>query len=498
MTTPNHERMSGVDTAWLRMDGAGNSMMIVGVSATATPIRRAQFRRMIEQRFLCFPRFRHRAVADAIGASWVEDTDFDLDAHFKCVALPGRAGKAELQALAARLASTALDPHRPMWQFHLVEKYLGGSAWVTRVHHCYADGIAMTHVLLSMTEQDAGPALAGHPQAGLRKGPRKAQPDAQPGLGWIGRFTQPGGDILEHALAEGARLLEGGIHRVFHPDNAATAAAQAGGMIGEFARVLTLADDPDTPLRGRLSGSKKVAWADPIPLQEVKTVGKALGCTINDVLMSTVAGALGSYLREEGFDTDGLVLRASVPVNLRAAEEPLTLGNKFGLVFVDMAVGTRNPLQRLFAMHDTMSSLKGSMQPPMTLMVIGLVGLLPSALQAPVVDLFSRKGSAVVSNVPGPQAPLYMCGQRVSEMYFWVPQSGTIGVGISILSYAGKVYFGMISDRSLVKEPGAVVDRIAPEFEKLLLAVTVGVLAAGKGGRAARGKPRHRRANRRQ
>jgi WS/DGAT/MGAT family acyltransferase len=491
--TASHERMSSVDTAWLRMDGPGNSMMIVGVSATATPVCRADFRRMIEQRFLCFSRFRHRPVADPIGASWVEDREFDLDAHLKFAVLPEPAGKAELQALAAKLASTPLDPRRPMWQFHLVEKYLGGSAWITRVHHCYADGIAMIRVLLSMTEQDAGPALAGHLPLAGRKVSRKAHPDVLPVLSWIGRFTQPTGDILEHALAEGAKLLEGGIHQVFHPDNAATVAAHARGMIGEFAKVLALKDDPDTPLRGTLTGFKQVAWADPIPLQEVKTIGKALDCTINDVLMSTVAGALGSYLRDEGFDTEGLVLRASVPVNLRAAEEPLTLGNKFGLVFVEMAAGTRNPLQRVFAMHDTMASLKGSMQPPMTLMVIGLMGLLPAALQAPAIDLFSRKGSAVVSNVPGPQAPLYMCGQRISEMYFWVPQSGTIGLGISILSYAGKVYFGVIADRSLVKDPGKVAERFAPEFENLLLAVTVGALAVKEAEKAGRGKAKRKK-----
>ncbi|NJD31838.1 MAG: wax ester/triacylglycerol synthase family O-acyltransferase [Gammaproteobacteria bacterium] len=475
--TAAHERMSSVDTAWLRMDGPGNVMMIVGVSATATPIHPSDFRRMIEQRLLCFSRFRHRPVADALGASWVEDLEFDLDAHVKNVVLPAPAGKAGLQALAADLAGTPLDPRRPMWQFHFVEKYEGGSAWITRVHHCYADGIAMIRVLLSMTEQDSGPALAGHaPRGG--KGSRKATPDVLPVLSWIGRFAQPGGDVLEHALAEGAKLLEGGIHQVFHPQNAATVAAQAGSMVGEFAKVLALPDDPDTPLRGRLTGRKVVAWAEPIPLHEVKTIGKALDCTINDVLMSTVAGALGSYLRDEGFDTDELVLRASVPVNLRAADEPLTLGNKFGLVFVDMAVGLHNPLQRVFAMHETMAALKGSLQPPMTLMVIGLMGLLPAALQAPAIEIFSRKGSAVVSNVPGPQSPLYMCGQRITEMYFWVPQSGTIGLGISILSYAGKVYFGVIADRSLVKDPGKVVERFAPEFEKLLLAVTVGALAA--------------------
>jgi WS/DGAT/MGAT family acyltransferase len=296
-------------------------------------------------------------------------------------------------------------------------------------------------------------------------------------LSWVQHLAQPAGDILENALAEGAKLLEGGVHQLFHPENAAGLARQAGGMIGEFAKVLTLPDDPETPLRGTLSGYKAVAWAEPIPLAEVKTIGKALGCTINDVLMSTVAGALGGYLRDQRFDTRDLVLRASVPVNLRAAEEPLSLGNKFGLVYVDMALGTRNPLQRLYAMQETMAALKGSLQPPMTLMVLGLMGLLPGVVQAPAIDLFSRKASAVVSNVPGPQAPLYMCGQRISEMYFWVPQTGTIGIGISVLSYAGQVYVGLISDRKLIREPHKVIDRFAPEFEKLLLAATVGALA---------------------
>jgi diacylglycerol O-acyltransferase len=177
-------------------------------------------------------------------------------------------------------------------------------------------------------------------------------------------------------------------------------------------------------------------------------------------------------------------------VNLRAAEEPLTLGNKFGLVFVELPIGIRNPLQRVRAVHDTMVSLKGSLQPPMTLMVLGLMGLLPGAVQGPAIEMFSRKGSLVASNVPGPQAPLYMCGQRISEMYFWVPQSGTMGIGISILSYAGQVFLGIIADQNLVADPQPVVDRIGTEFEKLLLAVTVGALGAKEKKQAAGRKAR--------
>lgn len=477
MSTTSHERMSSVDTAWLRMDSPGHSMMIVGVSATATPVRAADFRRMIEQRLLCFGRFRRRPVADALGASWVEDDELDIDAHVKQVTLPAPGGKAELEALASELASTPLDPRRPLWQFHFVPRYEGGSAWVTRVHHCYADGMAMVRVLLSMTEQDPAPGLAGHPRPRAAGAARRPGADLLPMLGWVEQLTQPAGDILENVMAEAAQLLEGGIHQLFHPGRAAGLAGQAGGMVGEFARFLALPDDPDTPLRGPLSGYKAVAWGTPVPLHEVRTVAKALGCTINDVLMSTVAGALGGYLRAQGVATEGLKLRASVPVNLRGAEDPVTLGNRFGLVFVELAVGLAHPLRRLYATSEAMAALKGSLQPPMSLMMIGLMGMVPAMVQAPAVELFSRKASAVVSNVPGPQAPLHLCGQRISEMYFWVPQSGTIGLGISILSYAGQVYFGLIADRKRVASPRQVVDRFVPEFEKLLLAATVGALA---------------------
>jgi len=173
-------------------------------------------------------------------------------------------------------------------------------------------------------------------------------------------------------------------------------------------------------------------------------------------------------------------------VNLRAADEPLTLGNRFGLVFVELAPGLANPLARLFATSDAMAALKGSLQPPMALMSLGLMGVMPARVQAPLVELFSRKATAVVSNVPGPQSPLYLCGQRVSEMYFWVPQSGSIGLGLSLLSYAGQVYFGIISDRQLVDDPDELVARFAPEFEKLLLATTVGALAAKEKRRSRR------------
>jgi WS/DGAT/MGAT family acyltransferase len=268
-------------------------------------------------------------------------------------------------------------------------------------------------------------------------------------------------------------------------------------MAAEFLNVLALPDDPPTPLRGMLKGEKAVAWGTPIPLRDVHTIGRALGCTVNDVLMCTVAGAFGRYLRSRDHDPRGLRLRASVPVNLRSAAEPLTLGNRFGLVFVDLLPGIANPIERLHATHSAMAAIKGSLQPPMSLVALAVIGLLPAALQTPAIELFSRKASAVVSNVPGPQAPLYLCGQRVSEMYFWVPQSGSIGLGVSLLSYAGRLHFGVIADRALVESPSKIVEDFAHEFESLLLAATVGTLALRKLPRPRNDTVQHTRRNRR-
>ncbi len=494
MSPTHHQRMSAVDTAWLRMDRADNSMMIVGVTVTEGRIRLAAFRRVIQKRLLHFDRFRHRPVADALGASWVEDEDFDLEWHVRSVVLPEPGDQQALEALVGELASMTLDPERPRWQMHLVEHYRGGSAWILRLHHCYADGIAMVRVLLSMTEDARGRPLAEPPDGERRpRGRRKTVPPELPLLDWIGRLSAPAGELVQSALAEGGKLLEQGLQQMLHPDEAGLAALHAGGMLGEFAKTLALPDDPATSLRGAMCGTKRVAWAAPLPLAEVRTVGKALGCTINDVLMATVAGALGSHLRERDALYAGVTIRAAVPVNLRRADEPTSLGNRFGMMFVELPIGLRNPLERLYAVHATMGRLKGSMQPPMVLAVLGALGLMPARVQDTVVELFSRKGSAVVSNVPGPAEPLFLCGQRVTEMYFWVPQAGSMGVGVSMFSYAGQVYVGMIADRTLVPDPAEVVGRFASEFEQLLLAVTVGALAVREHSRGSSSKRRPRR-----
>jgi WS/DGAT/MGAT family acyltransferase len=183
-----------------------------------------------------------------------------------------------------------------------------------------------------------------------------------------------------------------------------------------------------------------------------------------------LTGALRSYLLREGESVEGLSIRALVPVNLRPAEKAWNLGNRFGLVFLDLPVGIENPVERLYAVRENMRSLKSSYQPVVSLGIIAAMGAGPKILQEQLLAMLARNATAVMTNVPGPQQPLYLGGALIGSMMFWVPQSGDIGLGVSILSYNGEVRFGLVADRGLCPDPHRVIERFVPEFEKLVLA----------------------------
>jgi WS/DGAT/MGAT family acyltransferase len=245
--------------------------------------------------------------------------------------------------------------------------------------------------------------------------------------------------------------------------------AKEGGEIArELAVALSLSDDPETVLRGRLGVRKRVAWAPPLPLEEVKAIARAFDATVNDVLMASMSGALRSYMIERGEHIDGVTIRATVPVNLRPLEHAKKLGNHFGLVFLDLPVGEPHPVLRLVRVVESMRQLKQSRQAVVVYGLLAALGMAPPMLQNLAFELFSRKATTVATNVPGPQMPLYMAGSKITEQMFWVPQTGSIGLGVSILSYNGNVHFGLIADAKLMPDPDAVIQRFIPEFEKLL------------------------------
>jgi diacylglycerol O-acyltransferase len=463
------ERMSRVDTAWLRMDNDVNLMMIVGVWLLTPAISLAALRGRIQDKLLQYSRFHQKAVTDAMGAHWVEDTDFDIAHHVPAITLHPEPGETERHALQHRcgeLAMQPLDPSRPLWQFHLVENYEGGSAVIARIHHCIGDGIALTSVMMSIMDGGTDPP----------KRRRKVRPEDEHGLGEDGDWLtdavlKPLSDLTVKAIG----LYGGGVAKTMdvlsspHALGNSVELARTGmKVLGDAAALGLMPDDSPTLLKGRLAGRKVVAWSEPMSLDAVKTVGKGLGCTVNDVLLACVAGAIGSYLHSRGQDPQGKQIRAMVPVNLRPIEKAWQLGNRFGLAPLVLPIGIANPVHRVQAVRQRMDEMKGSYQPLLAFGVLAATGLFIKPVQDAVLGLFSKKTTAVMTNVPGPATMLKLCGSTLRQNMFWVPASGDVGVGVSILSYGGGVQFGLITDAGLCPEPQAIIDRFEPEFEKLL------------------------------
>ena len=461
MAATKRERISAVDTAWLRMDRPSNLMMICGVLIFRERIELARLSRVIRDRFLVFARFRQRAVLSAAASFWEADPGFDLARHVTRIALPGRAGTKELQALVSRLVSTPLDPAHPMWQFHLIDDFEGGSAIVVRIHHCYADGIALVRVLLSMTDATA----KGPPAMPFEARERTREAPEEP----LAQLIAPLSDALGTARKIGGTLIEKGAEIWQDPGKAVEFAERGSAFTAEIAKLALMAEDSTTRFKGAPGVAKGVAWALPLSLAEVKTIGKALGASVNDVLLSCVAGALRNYLVEKGDPVDGVMIRALVPVNLRPMEKAYKLGNQFGLVFLELPIGIENPIERLYALRANMRALKDSYQPILALGLLAAMGSGPKMLQETLLSILARNASAVMTNVPGPQQPLYLAGGRIDSLMFWVPQSGDIGVGVSIISYNDFVQFGIVADRGLLPDPENVIARFGTEFEKLVL-----------------------------
>jgi WS/DGAT/MGAT family acyltransferase len=450
---PRAEKMAAVDTTWLRMDHPTNRMVILGVMLLQGPVDLDLVERQIAERLLRHGRFRQRVEQSSNGAWWCDDPHFDIHRHIKRAHLPKPGGKNELEAFVADLASLPLDTAHPLWQFHLVEDYEGGVAVVPRIHHAIADGISLIGVMLSLMDDQGGFAPAApprHDDVGFRA-------LVEPLIEVIDQGLKATGSLLEIAKSP-ARLLE--------------LVRQGSGVAGELAWLLAMPSDSETRFKGALSGEKRVAWCEPLKLRDVKAVGRVLGCSVNDVLLASVAGALRAYLADKGDSTYAVEVRALIPVNLRpAAAMGGELGNHFGVVALSLPVGEADPLARVREVRRRMLELKTSQEALVTLGLLQALGRAPQLVQDQLFGLLLSRASAVMTNVPGPQWELRLAGAAVRQVIFWVPQSGNIGMGVSILTYNGQVQFGLMTDTALVEDPGEIVGRFGVEFEKLLLHV---------------------------
>ncbi len=448
------EPMSLIDAAWLRMDRPTNLMMICGMMMFADRLDLEDVREVIRTRMLCFRRFTQRAVRDS-SPYWETDPYFDLDWHVRHIALP-RSG--DLEEVVSDLISTPLDPSKPMWQFHVVDTE-SGSALVMRIHHSYGDGFALTYVLATMTDTEPGNPRNPLGDLGRNDDTRSA---------WE-RILGPASEVVSGAYRAAQTLASAGWDLVSEPSRLVQYGEAGLGLARDAAVIAGMTPDSPTRFKGPMGVMKRAAWASPLSLFEVKAVAEAFGCSVNDVLLSCVAGALRAYLLEQGDDVEGVEIRALVPVNQRPPGRVTELGNDFSLVFVSLPVGIEDPIGRMLEMRKRMNELKSSRQPLVAMGILISMGLLPEDMKERVLEALAANASAVITNVRGSAKPQYFAGKRIERQVFWVPQSGGIGMGISILSYAGNVDFGVATDVQRVPDPATLVRRFTDEFEATLL-----------------------------
>ncbi len=456
------EIMSPVDVAWLSMEEPTNLMMVNAIIVFDRPLEFERVRQVLEYRWLRYPRFHKRVVKPPVPFMrpyWETDPHFNLDLHLHRIALPAPGDQAALQDLVSDLLSTPLDFARPPWQFYVIEKYGEGCAVMARLHHCLADGMALVAVLLSMTDFSAdAPLVPTEPPAGNGVGA---------GDSLLGEMAREVTNTVGLARRTAGRALNGVLGAAQDGERAVRLGEQGAGFGLAATRLLARSADPRTRLKGKLGVMKRAAWSSAIPLGDVKLVKNGLGGTVNDVMVTAVAGALRRYLVGKGEDVTDLEFRAAVPVNLRGESDGGKLGNKFGLVFLGLPIHIEEPLMRLAEVRRRMADLKRSAEAPVTLGVLGMMGLGTDTFREFVVRTLEPKATIVLTNVPGPPIPLYLAGGRIREMMFWVPQAGRLGVGVSILSYAGNVYLGIATDAGLVPDPEVILEGFYEELARL-------------------------------
>ncbi len=465
----NIKPLSTIDAAWLRMEDPTNLMMVSGVLTFRKPLDIDLLRTVIEHRLLKFDRFRMRVVSPRlplVPAYWEFDPNFNLDAHIHHIALPEPGDKESLQALSGDLMSTPLDFSKPLWMMHVIENYEGGTAVFVRLHHCIADGMALVFVLLSLT--DFGPKVAIPADDEKPK-----QPRSQRGLfgGSLTAMLKQTSAAAKTAVGLTGKMVSESQAALKQPSHVFEVAQWGGENALAAGRLALRRNDPPTLFKGKLGTQKRAAWSRPLSLEKVKAVKNVTGSTVNDVLISALTGGLRRYLENHDQETHGLSFRAAIPVNLRKPDEMGTLGNKFGLFFLDLPVGIADTLDRLSEVHQRMEELKASKEGPVGLAILSGLGVAPTELYGPLLEMFGKKLTAVMTNVPGPPMPLYMAGERIDNLMFWVPQSGRVGLGISIISYAGSVYLGVATDAGLVPNPDELITGFYEEFDDLMALV---------------------------
>jgi diacylglycerol O-acyltransferase / wax synthase len=461
--------LSPVDIAWLRMDEPINRMHVHGVLVLEGDVARDVVAKILGERLGAIPRFRQRIAGDGGRLVWTDDAAFDLDRHVVEEHLAEPGGDAELAAAIEARLGEGFDRRHPLWQFRVLRGYRGAQTAVfARLHHTIGDGVALMLVLLAMTD------LAPQGPPTVEPGRDLVSPPLNPFLEILAAGPRAG---LAAARAAAEQWAPEMLRLMLGPAEAyarLSTLAKSVGATRAVARILGSWNEPPTAFKGALGAEKRVAWTEHVRLDEVRSIGRGLGGTVNDVLNTAMAGGLRRYLAGQGTPAESLSFRCAMPVNLRPLEEMAALGNRFGLIFLDLPVGISDPLRRLEEIRRRSERLKRSVEPLVVLSLLDIAGRSPVGIQRLLVKIFGAKATAVFTNVPGPTTTLWFAGRPLREIFFWVPQAGRLGLGVSILSYDGWVRMGVGTDAGLVGDPERIVAGFHAELDALASAAARG------------------------
>jgi WS/DGAT/MGAT family acyltransferase len=473
----NPDRLSGLDASFLALEDRGAHMHVgsVLVFEGKAPAY-DDFVAQLERRLALVPRYRQKLAFPPLVQSrpvWVDDPHFNAGYHVRHTGLPEPAGEPELRRLAGRIFAQRLDRAKPLWELWLVDR-VGDDrfALISKTHHCLVDGVSGVDIATVLLDLDPDP------------------PEPAPAEPWIPRPEPTRAQLLADALSERAvtpvELARAAVGAVRHPQDAVASGVTAVGGVAALAQA-GLGGAPSSPLNTRIGPHRRFAWVDD-DLAVFKAIKDALGGTVNDVVLAVVTGALRTHFLAHGYDTD-TELKAMVPITVRAESERGALGNKVSAMYAPLPVSLADPIARFRAVHEAMHGLKESGQAVGADVLTSLAGFAPPTIlaQAARLQTVQRLFNLTVTNVPGPQFPLYLMGRPLCRLYPLVPIVDNTALGIAIMSYNGRMDFGLLADYDALPD----LDSLATAL-KAAIAELAAVAGADVAPRRGRGRSRAR------
>ncbi|HEY8304108.1 MAG TPA: wax ester/triacylglycerol synthase family O-acyltransferase [Solirubrobacteraceae bacterium] len=471
------DRLTAVDASFLHQEGASSHMHVGGLTLLeGPPPAMEEFLEQIRRRLHLVPRYRHKLAYTALDSGrpvWVDDPSFNLEFHVRHTALPAPGSWEQLRNLTARIFSQALDRSRPLWEMWLIEGLdpamdgLGASpdgrhspphdrfALISKTHHSLIDGIAgvdLATVLFDVSPEPAPISHSGRPWK------PKPEPDS----------TELVAAGLRGAARAGVEMVGGAVSALTHPERSLERAREAAEGIGEIVWA-GLNPAPATPLNVEIGPHRRFVGVA-AQLEDFKLVKNALGGTVNDVVLAVVTGALRSFLIARGRRTEGLELRALVPVSVRTVGERHEGGNRIVVMRGPLPVYIADPLERLRFVRHAMDGLKESKQALGAEVIAGAQNFAPPTIlaQASRLNFSTRLFNLIVTNVPGPQFPLYVLGRRMERVFpvAFLPENHALAV--AIMSYAGEMNFGLLGDFDALADIESIGESIAEELAALV------------------------------